>query len=265
MTEPNTRQIAIAETHGGVEANPGPTLDAMAIWQSIEQMAMNPDVDAAKFASLVSIQTQLMDRAAQQAFTLAKNSAMMEMPRITKDAKIVHPGKNGAPDRLIGRYKKYEDLRAVIDPVLTSHGLRLTHDTGASEEMKMPTVTAVLSFVGNGLAWTERGGPMVIPFDSTGAKSGAQGAGSSLTYGQRYTTCAILGIVIENEDNDGHRVGQTVPSDVPQGLLDAGFTAASKGSKVYGAWLKSLNNADKGLLITTGEHDKLTEAARNYD
>lgn len=254
------------ETQQAAVAAPAPAMDPMAIWKSIEAMALNPDVDAGKIGALLDHQERIMDRAAQQAFTFAKNSAMAEMPRITKDSRIVHPGKNGQPDKIIGRYKKYEDLRRIIDPVLTKYGLRITHETGFSEQMKMPTVTAVLSFVKDGMAWTERGGEMVLPFDSTGAKSGTQGAGSSLTYGQRYTTCAILGIVIENEDDDGAGGGRAeLPAGADhQGLIDAGQRAAIGGPKAYADWLKGLTNVQKGWLITHGHHDNLAAAARDH-
>lgn len=261
MTEDNNLPAKADENQVSVPA--APAMDPMAIWKSIEQMALNPDVDADKIGALLGHQERIMDRAAQQAFTFAKNSAMAEMPKITRNSSIVHPGKNGAPNRQIGRYRKYEDLRKVIDPVLTKYGLRISHETGFSEQMKMPTVTAVLSFVKDGMAWTEKGGEMVLPFDSTGAKSGTQGAGSSLSYGQRYTTCAILGIVIENEDDDGNAGrAQLAPGEDNQELIDAGQKAASSGPKSYASWLKSLTNVQKGWLITNGHHDQLSAAAR---
>jgi hypothetical protein len=258
--------VAAAQVTNQV-ANTAPNMDPMAIWKSIEAMALNPDVDAAKIGALLNHQERIMDRAAQQAFTFAKNSAMSAMPKITKDSKIVHPGKNGGPDKLIGRYKKYEDLRKVIDPILTSYGLRITHDTGFSEAMKMPTVTAVLSFVKDNMSWTEIGGAMVIPFDATGAKSGAQGAGSSLTYGQRYTTCAILGIVIEGEDDDGNGGGARYieKADWQEDLIDKGRKAALGGIDSYKAFFTDQTRNHRVYLIECGEHESLKKAAANHD
>jgi len=240
-------------------------LDVMQIWESIERMAMNPEVDAAKFGTLVGIQTDLMDRAAQQAFTFAKNAAMMEMPVINKDSKIVHPGKNGSPDRIVGKYVKYENLRRVIDPILNAHGLRLTHEPGFSEEMKMPTVTAILSFVGQGMAWTEKGGAMVLPFDATGAKSGTQGSGSTLSYGQRYTACAMLGIVVEAVDDDGKGGGVKYieKTDWQEELVAEGQRAALNGLGSYEAFFKSQSAMRRGYLVDSGEHENLKSAANN--
>ena len=259
--------VAAAQVTNQVAQHGSTGLDVMQIWGSIERMAMNSEVDAAKFETLVGIQTDLMDRAAQQAFTLAKNAAMLEMPVINKDSKIVHPGKNGAPDRIVGKYVKYESLRREIDPILNRHGLRLTHEPGFSEAMKMPTVTAILSFVGNSMAWTEKGGAMVLPFDATGAKSGTQGAGSTLSYGQRYTACAILGIVVEAIDDDGNGGGVRYieKADWQEELIDKARKAAIEGTDFYGAFFSKQSGMHRGYLVDCGEHGSLKIAAANHD
>lgn len=258
MTEKTDNLPAQQSTGSQVQA--APAMDPMQIWNSIAEMATNPDVDATKIGALLDYQERIMDRAAREAFTLAKNTAMANMPKINKDSRIEHNGK------LIGKYKKYEDLRRAIDPVLTPLGLRITHETGFSEHMKMPTVTAVLSFVKGGMAWTERGGEMVIPFDATGAKSGAQGAGSSLTYGQRYTTCAMLGIVIDNEDDDGRGGQKQITMGVDeQKLWDDGMSHAARGTEAYAAWFKTLTNVQRGWLVDTGKHDSLKTSAAEHN
>lgn len=220
-------------------------MDPMAIWASIERMAMNPDVDPAKFTALVSAQGAIMDRACLDGFTRAKNAVMAEMPRVRKDKSIVHSGK------LIGKFGNYEDLRAAIDPVLLRHNMRLAHDPGFSDTMKMPTMSAVLTWADGPLSYIERGSPMVIPFDSGGAKSGAQSAGSSATYGQRYTTVAILGIVMEGGDNDGNGDKQLEKelSVAQTTLVEDSRMAASQGADGYRQWFMEKSKADRAFLV----------------
>ena len=104
---------------------------------------------------------------------------------------------------------------------------------------------------------------MVIPFDTTGAKSGAQGAGSSLTYGQRYTTCAMLGIVIDNDDDDGRGGGKQITMGVDeQKLWKDGMSAATGGMDAYQAWFKGLTNVQRGWLVDSGKHEKLKDGAQ---
>ena len=93
-----------AQQTTGTQVQAAPAMDPMQIWNSIAEMATNPEVDAGKIGALLDYQERIMDRAARDAFTLAKNTAMANMPKINKDSRIEHNGK------LIGKYKKYEEL-----------------------------------------------------------------------------------------------------------------------------------------------------------
>lgn len=237
-----------------------PAFDPMVIWHSIEAMALNPEVDAAKIGALLNHQMTIMNFTAKNAFTAACNAAMMDMPVITKDSMIVHNG------RLIGKYTKYEDLRRVIDPILNRHYLRITHRPGFNDAMKMPTVEAVLHFARDGMTWTEEKGPMPIPFDTGGAKSAAQGAGSTLQYGMRYTTCAALGIVQEGIDNDGAaKTAKAQPEAWQDRISDDGMQAARGGSAAYTEWFTTLTNMQKGWLVDEGKHAAFKKSAAEMD
>ena len=241
-------------------AAPAPALDPMAIWASIERMAMSPDIDAGKIGALLNHQMTIMNFTAKNAFTAAKNSAMMEMPVITKDSMIVHNSK------LIGKYTKYEDLRRVIDPILNRHYLRITHRPGFNDAMKMPTVEALLNFARDGMTHTEECGPMPLPFDTGGAKSATQGAGSSLQYGMRYTTCAALGIVQEGIDNDARNTTKVDAGEAWQTRIsDDGMQAAKGGSASYNQWFTALTNMQKGWLVDEGKHASFKKAAAEID
>lgn len=261
MDEKKT-EIAVAQQTAAAPA-PAPVVDVMAMWNSITEMAANPEINADKIGALIGMQERMMDRAAEQAFIAAKNAAMAEMPVITKDNRIEHGG------RLIGMFNKYDDIRKIIDPILLRHGLRISHDSGMSEAMKMPTVRAVLSFSRDGMAWVEKGGEMAVPFDTGGAKSGAQGAGSSLQYGMRYTTCSMLGIVQDVADPDGRDRGKQqgqaaggVQIDTEQALRMA-TAEAENGLARYTEFFKSsqLTHLQRGWLMESGKHTELKARA----
>jgi len=202
----------------------------------------------------------LMDYAAKNAFTAARNAAMAEMPVITKDSMIVHNG------RLIGKYTKYEDLRAIIDPILNRHGLRITHRPGFNDAMKMPTYEAVLHFAKDGQTYSEAQGPMAVPFDTSGAKNPAQGAGSTMQYGMRYTTCGALGIVQQGVDDDaGRRTAPAIDTNWQDAVRDAGMSAAKGGSKAYADWFATLTNMQKGWMVDAGHHNNFKKAAADHD
>ena len=263
MTDEKEKGTEIAEAQPMMPAA-APVMDAMAIWESIEKMALNPDVDADKIGKLLEYQMTLVKYTAHQAFVLAKNSAMAEMPVITKDSKIIHPGKNGGPDKLICRYKKYDDLRRIIDPILRKHGLHISHKPGSSAAGK-PTVTPILEFAKDGHTWVEEGGDMELSLDVTGAKNNTQGAGSTLSYGQRYTTCAMLGITFEDEDDDGNGGGNVNQEDWQKTLIDDAQKAAVGGSKTYKIFFQSQSAMRRGYLVDCGGHEKLKTAAETHD
>jgi hypothetical protein len=238
--------------------NPG--INPMKIWEDIVGMAHEKEIDAGKIGLLLGHQITMMDYASKTAFTAAKNAAMMEMPVIMKDSMIVHNGK------LIGKYTKYEDLRRVIDPILNRHYLRITHRPGFNDAMKMPTVEALLNFARDNMTYTEECGPMPLPFDTGGAKSATQGAGSSLQYGMRYTTCAALGIVQEGIDNDASSKTEKQGDEKWQTpLLEEAMMIAKRGSKAYAAWYASLSGMKKGWLYDQKEHEAYKKAAAEMD
>jgi hypothetical protein len=46
-----------------------------------------------------------------------------------------------------------------------------------------------------------------MPIDTSGSKTSVQGIGSTVSYGKRYTLCALLNIST-GDDTDGHQLGR---------------------------------------------------------
>ena len=229
------------------------------MWASMIEMAKDPSVDAAKIGHLVELQEKMIDRAAKDRFDRAFAQACQNMPIITKDDKIEHNG------RFIGWFKKYEDLRAIVDDVINPLGLTVTHDSDQIDGGKGGvTVWTVITYMDSEYTWREERGRMPVPPDAGGAKSAAQALGSSTTYGQRYSLAAAFGIVQKGLDRDGRSQprAQLAGPGENQELIDAGQVAATNGPKEYARWLNGLTNVQKGWLITHGHHDKLSTAAR---
>lgn len=230
---------------------------------SVIAAIQNPDIDADKCKVLADLATSLEDREARKEFYRDKAAAMMAMPVITKDAQIVIPGKNGAPDRVQGRYKKYEDLQAIIAPILAQHNLVLSHNIGHNDHAT--TVRPILAHARNG--FVEEGEAMSLPLDTSGSKNNTQGAGSASQYGRRYTTIAMLNIRLENEDDDGRRAGSSSMNpmerynDSQRALIAEGNAAAQKGCAAYTEWFKSITIPQRGWLAEEGRHDEMKKAA----
>ena len=96
---------------------------------------------------------------------------------------------------------KYSPLSEVINttkPILAKHGLSVLQSPSGDGEHIVVT-TLLMHSSGE---WIE-GEPLVLKAD----KVTAQGAGSAISYGRRYSLSAILGIASEEEDDGNHASG----------------------------------------------------------
>lgn len=226
------------------------------------EAARDPNIDAAKVETMANLAMRMQDREREEQFNCDKVAAIIEMPAIRRDGRIVIPAKGSEPARVQGRFVKYESLQAVISPILARHNLVLTHNVDANGQMI--SVQPILSHT-NG--YVEKGGSMPLPLDTSGGKNNTQGAGSSVSYGMRYTACAMLHIRIHGIDDDASGQGEGNPdaasryNQEQRGLIDDGRSAALQGSASYEAWFKNIPAAARGWLAMEGEHDKLKAAA----
>lgn len=247
-------------------ATSGSTLSVGDVWASLSDMAKDPSVDAEKLRALTDIQGAMItqmnsekDREAKARFDRAFALACKDMPIITKDEKIEHNG------RFIGWFKKYEDIRAIVDEVARPFGLTTTHDSSEIDGGKGGIlVWTVITYVDSEYTWTETRAKIPVPPDTGGAKGAGQALGSSKTYGERYSITGAYGIVQKGLDRDGSTrpPAQLASPDQNDRLIEEGQRAAAGGAKRYASWLVGLTNVQKGWLITHGHHDKLSTAAR---
>jgi hypothetical protein len=256
MTEEST-EIAISE-----ERNLS-TNQASQLLRDIILAARDPAIDGDKVTALANLAMTMQDREAERRFNMAKFEAIMEMPRIAKNGSIINH-KTGA---LQSRYSKFEDMDAVVRPILTKHRLVITFNVNHSGQMV--TVQPILSYSDGDMAFVERGGEMVLATDTTGSKNATQGAGSAASYGKRHAMKAMLNIIEDGEDTDGG--GKIELPDDKVALIDAGRAKAREGTAAYMQFFDALPKEDKGFLgYAVGPngktfHETNKEAARLYD
>lgn len=230
-----------------------------AMLDKMMSLAKDPAVDASKFETIARVVKETREDAQRQQFYQAKASAMLDMPVIDKRGKIVIADKNDpnnrAKDRIQGLYAKWPDLQRAITPVLAAYDLVLSHDVG--HEGTIVTVTPILQHR-NG--FVERGEPMALPLDTSGGKNNTQGAGSAASYGKRHTTTAMLGLRLEDTDDDGWL---TATPDEPLNDQQARRVEEAEarwkdGPEIYEQWFSRLEPKDRAWLIQTGRHAAIT-------
>lgn len=155
---------------------------------------------------------------------------------------------------------KYAPLDVVINtvkPILLKHGLSFTQSTGSVDE-NIVISTRLMHKSGE---WIESE-PLILPAYQIG-KGGsrtfnAQGAGSAITYGRRYSLTALLGISSEDDDDGNHASenkgnGNTPKpkQNAPQGELSVEkLQSIVKGKKVAATkkFNVSFEEVDKKIL-----------------
>lgn len=102
--------------------------------------------------------------------------------------------KEGVNPQFKSKHEKIEDIRSVINPILSKHNLFASHFT-EFDGGRLFVMTTVMhksgQFLENCIS--------IKPTQDT-----PQAIGSALTYGMRYGLKAILGLIIGGEDDDGH-------------------------------------------------------------
>lgn len=199
----------------------GPT-NAMQMLSFIGNAATNPNVDPAKMRELLAIRKELKDEEAAEAFeaALVQVQKKLAVVKITKRGNIEIYAKTDPEHRNPPIQKtpfaRYEDLSAIIKPILIPHDFTLRHKNGISAAGRV-TVTTVLAHV--------RGHKEESFFegeaDASGSKNNVQGRGSTISYGKRYNTVSLLDLVAEGQDDDGALgAGETIEPEQLTELLD---------------------------------------------
>lgn len=173
----------------------------------ISQAAMDPNVDPAKMHGLLDVQERMMNKQAELDFNADYARLQADLPRITKDAKIIHKG------NLIGTYATYEKIDEIIRPLLIKHGFGLRYNTEPTGDKVI--ITATLSHRG-GHSITDK---IPLGIDASGAKNNVQGVGSTIAYGKRYLVGMLLNLVFEGEDDDGAKSGYQPITDEQASIL----------------------------------------------
>ena len=219
----------------------------------IARAASDPSVDVEKMAALLDMQERIEARNAQRDYIEAEAAMQQAMPVIGKRGEIKN--RHG---QVQSRYARWEDIHAVIMPILHRHGFTLTFEIDTEGKI---AVQAVLSHASGHV---KKSGFMTVPRDESGAKNPTQGAGSSVSYAKRYATLAVLNIATEGEDDDGQTRSERAAT---MSLLEEKASeAAGKGTAAYQDFFTTKITAeDRRILADSGKHDEFKAKAAAVD
>lgn len=159
----------------------------------IERVVSDPNADLDKLERMLAMKERMDAQHAKVAFAHAISEARAEIPPIMKDAAVDFENKKG--ERTYYKHETLSGIAKVIDPILSQHGLSYRFRT--DQEGGAVIVTCIISHSdGHSEETTLRGAP-----DQSGNKNGFQAVGSAVTYLQRYTLKAALGLSAAHDDD----------------------------------------------------------------
>lgn len=182
---------------------------------------------------------------ARKAFDGAMAAAKAEIPVIAKNRTVDFTGRTG-----IRTHYKHEDLGEIartVDPILAKHGLSYRFRTTANVNEPV-SVTCIISHRDG----HSEENTLLGPRDESGNKNAIQSVGSTITFLQRYTLKAALGLAA-SADDDGNSADQKAPDDCIsadqvaelQAIIDdVGGADATKLKEQFLRWAKVSSLAD---------------------
>lgn len=148
---------------------------------------------------LMALQERYEANNARKAFDAAISNAKANIPAIVRNA----TGHNNK------RYADFSAIANVVDPILSANGLSYRFKTTQTDKIN---VTCVLSHKEGHSEETTLSGAA----DSSGSKNAIQAIGSTLTYLQRYSLNAALGLSASNDDDARSAESKTGPVSTEQ-------------------------------------------------
>jgi len=203
IAEPATTNGRSVATQTGAKASLVVAEEPRSEFDKILALAENPNIPIDRIAAVIDLFRGVEKDRSRRSFDDAMANAKAEFPPILKNRTVEHDTKGGGKKRY-----NHEDLfgiASIVDPILGKHGL--SYRFRVTSEIGQPiVVTCVVTGFGHSEETTLHGGR-----DDSGNKNAMQAIGSSLTYLQRYSLKAALGLSAGHDD-DG-KSSETTESD----------------------------------------------------
>lgn len=151
---------------------------------------------------LMSLQERWEKNQARKAFDDAMAAAKAEIPVISKNRRVGYEHKDGMGETSY-RHEDLGEIARTVDPILTKYGLSYRFRTTSETNQPVSVTCIVAHRDGHSEENTLTAGR-----DDSGKKNSIQAIGSTITYLQRYTLKAALGLAA-SEDDDGRKSEET--------------------------------------------------------
>lgn len=165
----------------------------------IERIVMDPSIPIDRLEQMLAMKERMEAKEAAKAFAAAFAKMQASLPVIKERGEI--KDKNG---RVQSTYPLWEDVIAALRKPLTDNGLSMSFDR-RKDDGKTFIGCIVTHEAGH-----SRRAEIDLPRDTSGNKNEVQGEGSTVSYGQRYSSKLLINWISEgSEDDDGRAAGSS--------------------------------------------------------
>lgn len=194
--------------------------------------ALERGADIGVLEKLMDLQERHEKNEARKAFDAAIALAKAEIPTIRKNKKVGFEAKNGG-SRTDYAHEDMAEIARVVNPVLSKHGLSYRFRTHYEPNHPV-SVTCIIS---HRMGYSEEN-TLPAPPDNSGNKNSIQAIGSTVTYLQRYTLKAALGLAAAADDDGASSAGDETISDEQLKVLQNMVSDAGADVEKMCAYLK---------------------------
>ena len=157
------------------------------------EMAVSKGAGVETLERLLALQERWQEQQSRRAFEEALANLRADLPPIIKTQTVDFTTKAGRT------HYQYEDLAVItttLSPVMARHGLSFRWRTDSTRSGEVSVTCIVAHREGHHEETTLSG-----PYDNTGNKNAIQAIGSVVTYLQRYTIKAAVGVAAARDDD----------------------------------------------------------------
>lgn len=179
----------------------------------IDRVLSNPDLPVEKLEQMFDLYQKVQASEARKAFDAAMAGAKSEIPVIRKSRTVSHETKTGGTKSYV-----HEDLGGIaeiVDPILAKYGLSYRYRTSSNVNEPI-SVTCIIAHKQGYFEETT----LSAGRDDSGNKNSLQAIGSTITYLQRYTLKAALGLAAAKDDDAKAASGDTLSEAQVDTLFD---------------------------------------------
>jgi hypothetical protein len=200
------------EPQGQVSVLPAQS-ETAAILGMIERVARDPSVNMDKMMQLMCWRKETIADQRRAEFDEAMSCAKAEIPVINKNREVDFTSQKG---RTHYKYEDLAEIARVVSPILAKHGLSYRYRVTSNVNEPVSVTCIVSHRAGHFEEVTLTGGR-----DESGNKNSIQAVASTLTYLQRMTLKAALGLAAsDDDDGKGAEQNDTITAAQAKELTD---------------------------------------------